>query len=1370
MFLLSPPNKKKMTLSLLNKNKFTALFIAAIFICNVQPILFADENPSRSKVISIQDAHSNYEAQSQIRDILKKLTIELKPVTILVEGASKSLDPTMFQFTYSRDLNKQIAEKLSEKGFVSGAELFTLEPESASVTFAGLEDEGLYEKEKNDFISIISEKSDTEGALSVLRSQLDALKARVFNSKLKEIDRKFSAYENGKTTLLSWFDALGKLVKETLGLLLADPREAARFPNLVRLAISRAASGKINASALEAEKRQLAATLSNQNLIRFVQNLGAEKQSTSQENFQALAEELHIDWLKYPEVRKAVIALLLSKEMEATALFHEMEDVKNAIYERLAQTASEKKTVSLDRDLRLLGEILSLESTRDVWNSVKERTSSINPAEWQRRLKELSLGVKDLDGKSAQALEDSFKRAVDFYTLAEEREQIFMKRIQAALSSGNVIVVSGGFHAEGLERAARGQNFDFSMIQPQLKNKSDLSRYYQAVFQSSSLPFLVSKMAAEPFNETDFHAQVLAEILTEFENGTLPVTVPVEEVNESPFMTRNGGKILEENGRFEFKSVSAQSLGAGEKPRNLKELVWDLSRLSKTHVTLKKITAGQPPTIKVFGDAKGGPADCRIEMEVPFEMTPEMALAVLLKEKNLPVKLRRVAEELSITLVDIMNRLSAVNEKFPDTLEIHLNTVPQAAHVAPVTVIAATVNVDGKSIHQINIQYGAKTVPAAKVLSAVLQELKSAENVPEFTAVAESMHALALAKAPALLAPGNQQMEMFPAAITPARSLTANVITTTSLEDTAITSSSTDANLHLFPSAETQEAVTAFASVQRQPRLAASAIVQLSRDYIQALTPEKIGENLEVQKTARFYVRGANIFIGNDVTVRNNVRLIVAPTGRLLIGNNVILSIVTIVVGEGQTVVIGNNVNLIGNIQVPPIGIEPGQKPEQFPSLIIENGARVKLPAINIPQDAQVVIPQGTTGNAPKNIQIPAGKSTILVETPNPKPGLPNLLNPQPNITFLKPIQAQSLGAPDVNRVFNTSSPVPSLVPNVPASKHTPVNIPKLLPTSFQDVPSTDHGGNFQDFLKFIVAARAGVAPENLSREQMEALAQEIEIESALLRPLIREGILTPVVSVPSKYQVALSADLAKLPQGVNRQFLEGLVHNLKNHRVAVTVGISDPKALYSLNSPEFRDSVAFHLETNPNAVFRFVHLGTEAEVKSINDYFSHFDKRFEAVSGSAADWSDKLRAQLGEDLMLTVNRLPAGLQIQNLDSLYKGRHIAMVLPKSYWQSNPALPHSAVVKVTSLSNDSRLSAQAGRNAKTIADLAFLETSLSQLVSIYKGNFRDLLQLLPYDVFSYSGGRFSLNSATLLSGLLEGIHEQAIALQKLAYQA
>lgn len=531
-------------------------------------------SPESPAVYYIQDAHSNYEAQQRIRDILKEIIPQLKTKTILVEGASIGLDPRYLEFTKSPDINKQIADRLAKKGFIAGEELFFFEPESKGLSFLGLEDASLYEKEREAFMTVIKLKRDTDRFVGVLDSRLESLKARVFGPKLKALDRKFSAYEKGKLPILEWFSALRKLVKETLGFSLNDPRRAVEYPNLVRLAISYEASRRLDPEKLDAEKAELISKISTNpryaGLIPFLKDLATEKESKDTVKNDAMAldlyrasNQLEIDWLKFPEIRKAMIVLLLSGELAGDAMFREMESLKDSLYTGLSQTDEEKKAVKLDHDLRALKDILSLESTREIWLKIKSEAESLQPQKWVERFKELALSANGIQADQLAEAQTAFENAKTFYELAEAREQVFMDRIEQALSrepSRSVVVIGGGFHTDGLKQAAEARNLAFGVIQPRLEEKSDLTNYYQAMFLSTSLGFLKSKNKP----------QQLSSLVDPERPGTPEVLAARERIAQEVGLSGIDPSLI--NPDNPILSGSASSLGATVKNPTLLEI------------------------------------------------------------------------------------------------------------------------------------------------------------------------------------------------------------------------------------------------------------------------------------------------------------------------------------------------------------------------------------------------------------------------------------------------------------------------------------------------------------------------------------------------------------------------------------------------------------------------------------------------------------------------------------------------------------------------------------------------------------------------------------------------------------------------------
>ncbi|MFC1570833.1 hypothetical protein ACFL4E_03520 [Candidatus Omnitrophota bacterium] len=74
-------------------------------------------------VVHIQDAHCNFEAQSNINKMLDQLTKECGINVISVEGAEGIVDTAWFKAFPDAEIRKEVATYFMKKGEITGAEL-----------------------------------------------------------------------------------------------------------------------------------------------------------------------------------------------------------------------------------------------------------------------------------------------------------------------------------------------------------------------------------------------------------------------------------------------------------------------------------------------------------------------------------------------------------------------------------------------------------------------------------------------------------------------------------------------------------------------------------------------------------------------------------------------------------------------------------------------------------------------------------------------------------------------------------------------------------------------------------------------------------------------------------------------------------------------------------------------------------------------------------------------------------------------------------------------------------------------------------------------------------------------------------------------
>ena len=108
-------------------------------------------------IVHIQDAHCNYEAQSNINRILDQLWQDYGVKMISVEGAEGIVDTTWFKAFPDAEIRKEVADYFMKKGEITGAEFFSINTDYDG-TIYGAEEREYYVKNLKAFTTRTSLK------------------------------------------------------------------------------------------------------------------------------------------------------------------------------------------------------------------------------------------------------------------------------------------------------------------------------------------------------------------------------------------------------------------------------------------------------------------------------------------------------------------------------------------------------------------------------------------------------------------------------------------------------------------------------------------------------------------------------------------------------------------------------------------------------------------------------------------------------------------------------------------------------------------------------------------------------------------------------------------------------------------------------------------------------------------------------------------------------------------------------------------------------------------------------------------------------------------------------------------------------------
>lgn len=434
------------------------------------------EAAGKPLIFHIQDAHSSYQAQLKIRGLLTYLNQQGVDLVFL-EGADAQpdLEPELVRHFKNRDADMKVANILAEHGIFGGAELYLADAANdGKLNAYGTEDLDLYFKNIRAYQSIMLEKNTSDVFLDKTKLEISKKASIIFNKALKNFFREWMSFQDEQAELLRHLDVLQKNAKEFLNLDLSYGREQIDWPQLVRLVKLRRLEKEVDFEAAKKEARRFMEWVRSQKPQTIVlQNARAATASLNKkqtgEDLRTRLEKIHealspagFTFKDYKALSKAWALLIIQDEIKSQDLMVETEKLSRMILDKLAVSAEEKKLVEEYREFLLLKKLFSLELSREEYLHFSEK---YRPREILRRFAPQNDTVAVV-----------FEKALDFYRFATERDQVIYKnmseRIQATGKKA-AILITGGFHAGGLQERFKQNNFSYLEIMPHISEIKD---------------------------------------------------------------------------------------------------------------------------------------------------------------------------------------------------------------------------------------------------------------------------------------------------------------------------------------------------------------------------------------------------------------------------------------------------------------------------------------------------------------------------------------------------------------------------------------------------------------------------------------------------------------------------------------------------------------------------------------------------------------------------------------------------------------------------------------------------------------------------------------------------------------------------------
>lgn len=494
-------------------------------LASVEEIYEAPPRPDAKMILHIQNAHRNYEAQAQIKKLLDYLHKTYAFKLMFVEGALDKLDANFLNVFPDPEKNRELAEHLAREGELTGPELFLMD-EPDGVSAIGIESPGLYRANFDAFREVYNQEGPVNEFLEQTEMRLGKLGTVIFSPEARRVMSEWSKFEAGHRDFLPYLKRLALDAKKVLGIDLESLFAQVEWPQITRILVIQSMEKDIDRKLALEEKARLIEFLKEKKctdyVIQAVERLEEKKitmnrvaSKESQHDFlpRYLLERLVDEagpkgfyFHDYPAFSLYAGYLILKSEMESRELFGEIDLIFEKILNELTVTEKEKNLLELYRDEKLLKQLLHLELMRPEWRRAIYRRDWIDPDTLLGRIDHLEKGLPETVNPSATGpdqgevlLTGIYNTAFRFYDLARERESAFyskMRQTMAESQTDKAILVTGGFHTDGLMELFREDQMSFGVLLPNIRGKIDSTNYVAAMMENRTTMFDLATIEA----------------------------------------------------------------------------------------------------------------------------------------------------------------------------------------------------------------------------------------------------------------------------------------------------------------------------------------------------------------------------------------------------------------------------------------------------------------------------------------------------------------------------------------------------------------------------------------------------------------------------------------------------------------------------------------------------------------------------------------------------------------------------------------------------------------------------------------------------------------------------------------------------------
>jgi len=453
-------------------------------------------------IIHIQDAHCNYEAQSNINRILEQLTKECGVDMISVEGAEGLVDTAWFKAFPDEEIRKEVADYFMKKGEITGAEFFSITTDYNGTIF-GAETRDYYIKNLKAFTKVYPYKEATEKYLKDTQSVANRLKAIIYTPKLKELDGKIQAFAVKELELSDYAEYLDNNSKK----LRIDLKDC---PNFNKLLQTLEFEDKIDFDIVDQERSRyiddLSKKLSKEQMTELVgESVRFKKGHIKAVDFytylRELAKEHNIDIInEYPNLFYYHIYTKIYDGINNEQLFKEIDIVKGRLKEKFFKDDTQRTLDKYSTMIDMYVALTNIELTNDDYDIFKEYSKDA-------LLEDILVYLNGLCGKynlnctigdAPAEIIQNLPSMIDFYEIAMERDRVLIANTLEQMQEegkDRCVFIAGGFHTRGIKNLLEEKGVSYVVVTPKITKDVETPYIKVLTNQRTSLEDIITESA-----------------------------------------------------------------------------------------------------------------------------------------------------------------------------------------------------------------------------------------------------------------------------------------------------------------------------------------------------------------------------------------------------------------------------------------------------------------------------------------------------------------------------------------------------------------------------------------------------------------------------------------------------------------------------------------------------------------------------------------------------------------------------------------------------------------------------------------------------------------------------------------------------------